>query len=364
MIKENSLLYIQIKKQLIEAIKLLQPNDRLPARTELVKKYQVTRTTIDRAISELIGEGYLYSRDGSGTYVTGNEVSAIATDNTPNVISWGMILPDITRDTYPGILRGVEDVANKYNINVVICNADDQSEKQTNYINKLIDANVKGLIIVPALIGAADLLSFERLRAKDIPFVFCNRSVNGVEAPKVTSNSFYGGYIATKHLIQCGYRTIAYVSRPMYSVSLERYQGYMSALTEAGMELREELVIFEDSWSERASYESTREILTRRPRPDAIFAFNDIIAQNAYEGIAEAGLKIGADIGLVGYDDTNICERLPVKLSSVKFKTYEIGFKAAELLLSIMRGEDIPKNKTVILQPELVIRDSCKKINA
>lgn len=360
MLKDNNLLYIQIKERLLEEIKTLQPNDRLPARTELVKNYQVTRTTIDRAISELIGEGYLYSRDGSGTYVTGNEAPAIAAANTTNVISWGVILPDITRNTYPGILRGVEDVASQHNINVVICNTDNNSEKQTSYINKLIEADVKGLIIVPAIVGS-DVLSFERLQGQNIPFVFCNRDVNGVNVPKVISNSFYGGYIATRHLIQCGYQKIAYVSHLMYSVSLERYQGYLSALTEAGMETKDDYVIFEDSFRGKAGYESAQKILSRQPRPDAIFAFNDHTAEGVYEAITETGLNVGADIGLVGYDNTDICERLPVKLTSVKFKTYEIGSKAAELLLAIMRGENIPQNKTVILQPALVVRDSCKK---
>ena len=69
MTKENNLLYIRVKEQLIAEIKMLQPNDRLPSRAELSKRYQVTRTTIERAISELIGEGYLYARDCSGTYV-------------------------------------------------------------------------------------------------------------------------------------------------------------------------------------------------------------------------------------------------------------------------------------------------------
>jgi DNA-binding LacI/PurR family transcriptional regulator len=361
MAKENNLLYIQIKEQLIDEIKLLQPNDRLPARTELVKKYQVTRTTIDRAISELIGEGYLYSRDGSGTYVATNEARTITPDNTHNVVSWGVIVPDITRDTYPGILRGVEDVAEQHNINVVICNADNQSEKQTNYINKLIDADVKGLIIVPALKGKADLLSFQRLQEKDIPFIFCNRSVGGVEAPKVIPNSFYGGYIATRHLIENGYRRIAFVSRPVYSITMERYQGYLGALLDAGLEVNEEYVFFDESFECRTGYENTKRLLAQTPRPDAIFANNDPTAEGAYDAIVEAGLQVGADIGLVGYDDdSHICERLPVRLTSVKFRSYEIGFQAAELLWEISQGNNIPDNKTIIFNPELVIRESGK----
>lgn len=360
---ENTLLYIRIKEDLIADIKKLKPNERLPSRTELVKKFKVTRTTIDRAISELIGEGYLYSRDGSGTYVnsiTGQDKPI--RNNSPNVVSWGVILPDITRDTYPGILRGVEDVANRNGINVIICNTDNNAEKQSAYLYKQIETGVNGIVIVPAITGENDLAPFKKLQEKKIPFVFVNRGINGIEAPHIASNNFYGSYLATRHLIQMGYQNIAFVSRPLYSSSSERYQGYLSALTEAGIEPNENMVIYEDSFEiERPGYESTKKVLLQKPAPDAIFAFNDVIAQGAYDAIVEKNLYVGDDIGLVGYDDTHLCERLPVKLTSIKFKTYEIGFKAAELLLGIINGEAISKNKTVILQPELVARESSKK---
>lgn len=354
----GNLLYVKIKENIVKDIKNMTSNARLPSRVELCQKYQVARTTIDRAISELIGEGFLYSRDGSGTYVVGNEALKIANNNTLIVVNWGVIVPDIASDTYPGILRGVEDVANQHNINVVICNADNQSEKQTNYINKLIDADIKGLIIVPALKGKADLVSFQRLQERNIPFIFCNRSVEGITAPKVIPNSFYGGYIATRHLIQNGYRSIAFVSRPVYSITMERYQGYLSALVDAGMAVNEDYVFFDESFDCQTGYENTKRLLTQTPRPDAIFANNDVTAEGASAAITEAGLEIGKDIGLVGYDDSNICERLPVKLTSVKFRSYEIGFKAAELLWDISQGKDVPNNKTLIFHPELMIRES------
>jgi DNA-binding LacI/PurR family transcriptional regulator len=101
--------------------------------------------------------------------------------------------------------------------------------------------------------------------------------------------------------------------------------------------------------------------LLQTPKPDAIFVNNDYTAEGAYDAIAEAGLEVGIDIGVVGYDDDHICERLPVKLTSVKFKSYEIGSKAAELLWEISRGENIPNNKTIIFHPELVIRESSKR---
>ena len=357
--QNNNLLYLKIKKDLLEKLKTIGSNERIPSRNELIKEYNVTRTTVDRAISELIGEGYLYSRDGSGTYVS-ESATPHNRQSTGNAANWGMILPNIMHDTYPGILRGVEDVANKHGRNTVICNTDNNIEKQANYIDKLIDSGVEGVVIVPAISDESDVAPFKMLQEKNIPFVFCNRGIIKIEAPKVTSNSFYGGYIATKHLISQGFRKIAYISNPMYQVSLDRYQGYRSAIEEAGIELGDEYVFFEESFlTTKPGYENTKLLLERSLSVDAIFCFNDGLASGAYQAITEAGLKVGQDIGLVGYDNTYICESLPVKLTSVKFKTHEIGTKAAELLLSIINGETIQKNKMIVLQPELVIRESC-----
>ena len=355
----NNLLYLRIKADLLQKMKTMIPDERLPSRNELIKEYNVTRTTIDRAISELIGEGYLYSKDGSGTYVLEKVVQA-SSQNNGEAINWGVVLPNIMYDIYPGILRGVEDIANGYGRSTIICNTDDDIEKQASYIHKLIDSNIDGIVIVPAVSEENDLIPFKRLQEKNIPFIFCSRGVVGIEAPKVTSNNFYGGYIATKHLIKCGFRRIAYISHAMYSVPIERYQGYISALAEANIELNEDYVIFEPTDVARRGYESAIKLLKSDSPVDAIFCYNDSTARGAYDAVTEAGFKVGEDIGLVGYDNTGICESLPVKLTSVKFNAYEIGLKAAELLISITKGgQKIPKNKMIILQPELVVRDSC-----
>ncbi|HHW48467.1 MAG TPA: GntR family transcriptional regulator [Clostridiaceae bacterium] len=360
-LNNNNLLYHKIKKEILNKIKTMPPNERIPSRNDLMKEYNVTRTTIDRAISELIGEGYLYSKDGSGTYVSEN-VSSIVQKSSVKTVNWGVILPNIMHDTYPGILRGVEDVANECGRSTIICNTDNNFEKQANYIIKLIESGVEGIVIVPVISDeVSDITPFKLLQEKNIPFVFCNRSVTGISsAPTVMSNSFYGGYIATKHLIKQGYRRIGYISRPLYQVSLDRYQGYKSAVAEAGIDLGDNYVIFEESFAiENPGYESTKLLLQNNPPVDAIFCFNDMLAKGAYQAITEAGLKVGHDIGIVGYDNTYICESLPVKLTSVQFKTHEIGTKAAELLLDIINGDVSKKNKVIVLQPELVVRESC-----
>lgn len=357
--KEHEFRYMEVKHKLIEQIKCLDPHVRLPSRNALAKQYNAARTTIERSISELIGEGYLYAKDGSGTYVAG-ERAAAAEHARKNVFrSIGLIIPDIRHDTYPGILRGVEDTTNRHDINLVICNTDNQTKKQASYMNKLIDLGIQGIIIVPAIIGHTDLDLFSKLREAGIPIVFCNRGIDGVEAPKVVSNNFYGAYAAVKHLIGNGCRKIAYISRPAYSTSYERYQGYTSALAEAGLDMDERLVLFESTFdTERPGYGSVSELLESGVTPDGIFCFNDGLAKGACEALSEKGLIVGKDVLVVGYDNTGVCESMPVKLTSVKFQTYDIGAGAAGLLLDMMNGETVRSNKIVVLQPELVIRQS------
>ncbi|WP_168120896.1 GntR family transcriptional regulator [Paenibacillus sp. HB172176] len=352
---------MEVKHKLIEQIKLLKPHVRLPSRNALAKQYNAARTTIERSISELIGEGYLYAKDGSGTYVSEKRATAKHTPGS-TFRSVGLIIPDIRHDTYPGILRGVEDTTNRHDINLVICNTDNQTEKQAGYLNKLIDLGIHGLIIVPAIIGHTDLSLFSKLQEAGIPIVFCNRGIDGVEAPKVVSNNFYGAYAAVKHLIGNGCRDIAYISRPAYSTSYERYQGYTSALAEAGLDVDDRLVLFEPTFdTARQGYDSVSELLKRGVTPDGIFCFNDGIAKGACEALGEKGLIVGKDVLVVGYDNTGICESMPVKLTSVQFQTYDIGASAAGLLLDMMNGETVRSSSFVVLQPELVIRQSSNR---
>jgi len=366
----NKLLYEKIKRRILKFIKSLERNQRIPSRIELAKEYGVTRTTIERAVSELIGEGFLYTKDGSGTYVS--DLYKKETKKLNNVDQWGVVIPNIMHDTYPEILRGVEDVASDNKINTLVCNTDNNPQKQKQYINNLIDTGINGIIIVPSIIEDGDTSVFCKLQNKAIPFIACNRGIPGIQSPKVVSNNFYGGYMATKHLIEQGYKRIAFIANIYYLVSVERYQGYITALTEAGIKINEEYVIFEEYSSlfidlnkvKKIGYKKVKELLNSPDKPDAFFCFDDMIAQGAYYAITEKGFNVGRDIGLVGYNNNYyICKSLPGKLTSVDFNSYKVGNQAAMLLLNILHGEKMKKNITIIIQPNLKVRGSSKKMS-
>ena len=360
---KQRLKYIEVKEKLLNGeILNEEAGKRLPPRSVLIARYGVTRTTIERAISELIGEGYLYSRIGSGTYVS--ERKNVETHRDLNgIMSWGVIIPNILEEIYPGILRGIEDITSMHGINAIVCNSDGLEEKQNKYISQLIDSGIKGLIIIPSYISTNLISAFQQLADANIPYVFCNRIVLGVKAPLVSSNSFFGGYVATRHLIETGRKKIAFISVPLYQISFERFAGYKSALAEAGIEDCPEYHIFSDEFmGDKVGYDSTKKLLAMENIPDAIFCLTDMIAKGAYDAIIEANLTVGKEVAVIGYDNTDICDLLPVKLSSVKFRQYEIGRKSAQTLFDLTHSKKKADFTIELFQPELVIRESTQKV--
>lgn len=357
--KNSSFLYSEIKNKIKNDIKGLPPHTRISSRTAMMKQYNVTRTTIEKAISELIGEKYLYSINGSGTYIAEREDKNRLAGN---ISTWGVVIPNIVSDTYPEIIQGIEDLAHEHNINVVICNTYHDAEKQESYILKLIKSNVQGVIIVPAITKSPTAGSFQALIENKIPFVFCNRGVEGVRAPRILSNNFLGGFLATKHLAEYGYRRIAFASVPYYSHSEQRYQGYLTAMKTFGLPIVPEYTVFEETYDVENSGCSAIKSLFHQPEiPDAIVCFNDAVAKKVYDFCRELGIEIGEDMGIVGYDDSKICEMLPVKLTSVRYPKYQTGQAAAEILLKMVSNQNVSLDYTVFLDPELIIRDSTQK---
>jgi DNA-binding LacI/PurR family transcriptional regulator len=349
--------YKEIKNMLTVEIVKMSTNDRLPSRPELCKRLDTTRTTLDKAINELVTEGLLYSRKGGGTYVAG------AGDKLPIHVgqSWGVIVPDVREALYAEIVRGAENVAQSYGINIILCNSDSDFEKQEQYIKRLNHFGVSGLIIllVPNRIEENFCL-YRQLTELKVPFVFCNRNAEGFPALVVASSDYYGAYIATKHLLDRGYCHIAYISHRKDRASFDRSEGYILALMENKIEVdREIIAIKEHPQPQLFGYETMKKFLISGQSVDAVFCFNDSIAQGAYQAITELGLTASDDIGVIGYDNTDICEKLTPAVTSVSWKGLEAGAKAAEMLYKKISGAALSDFELYLFKPELVVRDSC-----
>ncbi len=339
--------YQKVKARILNDIISMSPGDRIEGRAFLAGKYSTTRATLDKAIKELENEGYLSSRLGSGTFVT----------SMPNAVpqqiqTWGVIVPNVMEEIYPGIIRGAENYANVNGINIILCNSDNDFGKQELYLRRLVASGISGMILVPVIITNLNdnLRLYRQLLDTNVPFVFCNRSIDGIDVPVVVSNDSYGGYIATKHLLENGYTSPAYVAKIRYKTSNDRCQGFISAVAEHNIEVNRDAIIFND-------FDKVEKLIKSR-EIDSIFCFDDSIAERCYSIIQGNGLRIPQDIGIIAYNNTSICEALDPTLSSVAFKNVEIGEKAAEVLMSIIRKEIMYQYDSYLFQPSLSIRES------
>ena len=350
--------YQEIKEQLIQKTSQLEPGTRLPSRPTLCNQLDTNRTTLDRAIKELEGEGVLYSRNGSGTYVVGLVNGKVQTTE-----NWGVIVPNVVDHVYPSLARGIENIACQYSANVILCNSDDDVDKQNRYIKRLLLSGVAGFIIVPVVTSNVEISSrlYGALFDADIPFVFCNREVEGIRVPVVKSNNFYGGYMATKHLISRGYRNIAYVARQEYSTSVERYQGYVSALQENDLPVVQSRIFLPREDKPNRIEQYMVKLLEQDADLDAVFCFNDDVALKVCRAIKDAGRRVSRDIGVIGYDNLPADSSVTPKISSLSFKSIQIGERAAEILYQMIhfKKSRVDYLKYHLFKPTLVIRESC-----
>lgn len=348
--------YKEIKQQIDTIITSMRPAEALPSREALCKSLDTTRSTLDKAIKELVAEGKLVTRGGSGTYVAGEPLR-----QPDEIKSIGVLLPNNTHLSYRELIRGIEEVMHEKDVNVILCNTDNDIHKQNQYLSRLIQSKVIGLIIVPALYFdiTKDYVLYSRLISNQFPVVFCFRGIDGLtSAPLVCYNNFYGGYIATKHLITQGYRHIAYIAEKTLRTSLDRFQGYMAALLEAGLEINRSMIILEP---ENRGYEEMTCILQSDAQVDAVFCQADCLVPHIYRAIRDAGLRISDDIGVIGFDNSDCCVTESPTITALGNKDAEIGIKAAQILWKNMEKTEEEKSFPYFLfSPDIIVRESCR----
>jgi DNA-binding LacI/PurR family transcriptional regulator len=350
--------YRAIMDSLITDILEMAPLSKMPSRQELCQKFQCTRMTIDRAIVELIKQGYLSARQGSGTYVAETKKNKAVSNKT-----WALIVPNIIFYPCSNILRGVGDIAQKNKIGVQVYNTDHDVAKQDEIIKQLVRLKIDGLIILPAITAESQYETFHYLATHNIPFIFCIRGVEGVpNIPLVGISNFYGGYIAVKYLLTRGYKKPAFISNIVYRISKERMEGYMAAICEHGMENKTEYIIDHCSVNnpeEPLGYNEVTAMLKLPEPPDSIFCSGEATINAVYKAVQDMGLDIPGDIGVIGHDNSPICLQKTPMVTAVNLDGYEVGRRAACLLLNLMKGEVISDINLQILHPEIVERQSC-----
>jgi LacI family transcriptional regulator len=262
----------------------------------------------------------------------------------------GLVIEDVANPFYSTIARAVEDVASREGYVVITASSEENAERERGLVTTLLSRQVEGLLLVPA---ARDHAYLRSELAMGTGLVFLDRPPGGLDVDSVLIDNAGGAQAAVEHLLAQGHRRIGLIGDPpgLYTLE-ERVQGYRSALEGWGIEPDEELLRL-GAHDVAQAEASARELLAVPDPPTAFFTANNRASVGALRALRTADARVG----LVGFDDFELAEMLPVPVTVVRHDPTEMGRRAAELLFTRLGGNDGPP-QTVVLATELVVRGS------
>ena len=293
---------------------------------------------------------------------------------TPNIIAWGLkkqktntigfIVPELD-SYYSEIFLGAQDVAMKHGYTNFLCNTNYNVEFEKLYFDNLLARRVDGVVIATGLIDSSHVYRLLREGIK-IALIECDLEIPDVVS--VVIDNYKYSRLAVQHLIDNGYKRIGFVSAPLEEMKnlKERFGGYVDALKCNNMDIDDSVIYFNRAirgeWDLTSSSELIRAIMSdNKNRPDALYIISDSVAMAAIQVIKKLGLRIPADIGIVGFDDRRFCKYLEPPLTSIHQPKYEMGAKSTELLIKTIENKEV-LNKKIYLEMQLSIRESSSRI--
>jgi LacI family transcriptional regulator len=266
----------------------------------------------------------------------------------------GVILPDSTNPYFAEVVRGIEDTSFDQGYSVILCNSDNDLDKERHYTNVLVEKQVDGIIFVAAGLSSENIYA---LQVRGVPLVLVDRHVPEVLVDNVLTDNLLGGRLATNHLIELDHRIIGCISGPKgVRLSSERIDGYRQALKSAGISLDPRMIV-EGDFQYQSGYEGSKALFNQQPSPTAIFACNDLMAIGVYRFAHENNLNVPEQLSIVGFDDVRLSAYTNPPLTTVHQSKHEMGSKAAKLLMTRIADQDLEPRQE-ILATNLIIRGS------
>jgi len=347
--------YEQLKQILKKGInkRKLKPGDRIPSEERIAKDYGVSLGTVRQAMAELVNEGLIYKEQGKGTFV--------AEKKKKETFSIGLLLTDIGNPFFSQLARSIQEKAHLLKYSVIYYNTNDQLLRETESIDMLVKRQVDGVILVPVLKDGEERL-LEKLKKNDIPFVYLDRYLNEPASDYIIIDNLSGVRQTMEYLISLGHKKIGCISaQPFTQVLEQRVKAYKKIVRENNL-ATDSLVQISDLSDDKGGYDAANKLFSMKNRPTAIFATNDIIAIGAYKAAKNKGMKIPQDLSLIGFDDIETSSHLEVPLTSISQPMDKMGQMAVEILVERSEKKDSKELQKIVLEPKLVIRESCRKI--
>jgi LacI family transcriptional regulator len=268
---------------------------------------------------------------------------------------WAAIIADVENPFFTAVVRGAEDIALQENHRLVLCNSDEDLDKEAAYIDVAVGDRMAGVIIAIASTAKSTLDPLIQAR---IPIVAVDRQPRHTSVDSVMVDNRLGASQATSHLLDGAATRVACITGPAHLSNAEtRLSGYGDALTERGRALEPSLVRRAD-FREEGGHAAALSLLDAADPPDAFFVANNLMTVGVLRALRERGRRVPDDVMIIGFDDAAWTTLVTPELSVVRQPTYEIGRQAAQLLATASPERDA---RHVVLAPELVVRASSQR---
>jgi len=326
---------------------------------DVAKQANVSKSTV----SQFLNKRYDYMSDETKIRI---EEAINKLGYKPNIIARslkqkststiGVIVANILHAFSTQVIRAIEDTCHEQDFHIIVCNADDDSEKEKRYIDMLRAKQVDGLIIFPT---AENVDMYKSLVREEYPIVFMDRNVPELAIPSIMLDNEKAASLAVQHFIDQGYKRIGMITTSVRNVTtrIERINGFKNTLLKNGLTIQNEYI---QSVEVNQIQMALKAMLSLEAPPQAILAGNDMALMEILKYIKENNMEIPSDLALIGIDDVSFASFYNPSLTTVAQPTFKMGAEAANVLLQKIRNQEGNENEEIKrFEPELIIRKSC-----
>jgi DNA-binding LacI/PurR family transcriptional regulator len=271
----------------------------------------------------------------------------------------GVIIPQIVHFFFSSVISGIEELAYESGYNVLMCQSNEDFEKEKSIVHTLMSKRVDG-VLASVSKTTTNFDHFLELINSNIPIVFYDRVLNIPYTDRVIVDDYAGAYKATEHLIKRGCKRIAHLATSQdLLIGKNRKAGYVQALKDNNIEVNEEIILRCDT--DKHAQKCIPYLLTLQNQIDGIFAVNDLTAISAMSIIKRSGYKIPQDIAVVGFSNSVYSSMTDPPLTTVEQQGFEMGRRASKLLFDRIISEDIIDARAEQIKTDLIVRGSSLK---
>ena len=272
----------------------------------------------------------------------------------------GVVLCSIPNSFFAEVISGIESIAYSKDYLLIITQNLESYEREVKNLENLTWRSVDGLLISLST-ETKDVGHFQKLHDQGLPMVFFDRVTDAIPTHQVITDNAGGAYMATRHLIERGYKRIATItSSPYLSITKERLEGYKKALTEHNRPVNDDYIQYcPHGGMMIEEIETALQRLLQLPEPpDALLTASDRITIGSYSLIQRKGLIIPGEIAVAGFSNFNAPELFNPPLTTVRQNAFEMGKLATELLIQQIESKRPVVFEKKVLPTELIVRSS------